>query len=130
MKRATALSLLTCLLISLTAWIARAEESPKAESSESKAEKGDVTEINKQLTNPVSELWSITFQQNNFRISSGIPFEQGQRWNSNLLFQPVLPIALTPNWNLITRPSDPAVRFAAASRRRGSHAARPHHGLW
>ena len=25
-------------------------------------------------------------------------------WNSNLNFQPVLPVALTKDWNLITRP--------------------------
>jgi hypothetical protein len=29
------------------------------------------------------------------------------RWNSNLQFQPVLPVALTGNWNLITRPVIP-----------------------
>jgi len=63
------------------------------------------TEINKQLTNPVSSLWSITFQQNNFRVDPG-PGE-GNRWSSNLLFQPVLPVAISPDWNLITRPVVP-----------------------
>jgi hypothetical protein len=64
-----------------------------------------LTEINKKLSNPVSELWSITFQQNNFRVDPG-PGE-GDRWSSNLLFQPVLPVAISPNWNLITRPVIP-----------------------
>jgi len=63
------------------------------------------TEINKQLTNPVSNLWSIAFQQNNFRVDPG-PGE-GNRWSSNLLFQPVLPVAISPDWNLITRPVVP-----------------------
>lgn len=61
----------------------------------------NLTEINKQLTNPVSELWSITFQQDNYYL--GNP----DRWNSNLNFQPVMPVALTNNWNLITRPVVP-----------------------
>ncbi len=65
----------------------------------------NLTEINKQLTNPVSSIWSITFQQNNFKLDPG--FGQSQRWSSNLLFQPVLPIGITPNWNLITRPVVP-----------------------
>jgi hypothetical protein len=64
-----------------------------------------LSDINKKLTNPVSDLWSITFQQNNFRIDPG-PGE-GNRWSSNVLFQPVLPVAISPDWNLITRPVVP-----------------------
>jgi hypothetical protein len=60
------------------------------------------TEINKQLTNPVSDLWSITFQQNNYRVDVGPSI--GERWNSNLNFQPVMPVAISDEWNLITRP--------------------------
>jgi hypothetical protein len=69
------------------------------------AQEASETEINKQLTNPVSSIWSITFQQNNFRVDPG-PGE-GNRWSSNLLFQPVLPVAISPDWNLITRPVVP-----------------------
>jgi hypothetical protein len=61
-----------------------------------------LTEINKKLTNPVSDLWSIAFQQNNYMLDMGAG--QPDHWNSNLNFQPVLPVALTSNWNLITRP--------------------------
>ncbi len=64
-----------------------------------------LTDINKKLTNPVSDLWSITIQQNNFRLDPGQG--HGQRWSSNLLFQPVLPVAISPEWNLITRPVIP-----------------------
>jgi len=107
MRRAIAPWLLAFLLLPSASAVARAEDSQQVGTSQERAEKGDLTEINKQLTNSVSELWSITFQQNNFRISPGIPFDQGERWNSNLLFQPVSPIALTPEWNLITRPVIP-----------------------
>jgi len=63
--------------------------------------------INKQLNNPVSSLWSLNFQ-NNFIFSEGSPSDR-QRWSYNLNFQPVLPIRLTENWNLITRPVFPVL---------------------
>jgi hypothetical protein len=67
--------------------------------------KKSLTEVNKQLTNPVSSLWSITFEQNNFLATTG---PGGPLlYNPNLLFQPVLPLALTDDWNLITRPVIP-----------------------
>ena len=53
----------------------------------------------------MSALWSIAFQQNNFLVDPG-PGE-GERWNTNLLFQPVLPVAISPDWNLVTRPVVP-----------------------
>lgn len=90
--RATPTALVVCLLLMA------ALAGPAAS-----REQGDsLTEVNKQLTNPVSETWSISFQQNNYRIST-VP-GQGDRWNSNLNFQPVLPMTQTGDWNLITRP--------------------------
>jgi hypothetical protein len=58
------------------------------------------SELNKQLANPVTSLWSLQFQFNNFRLETG-------EWNNNLLFQPVLPVSLTKHLNLITRPVIP-----------------------
>lgn len=69
------------------------------------AQEQSASELNKQLTNPVSELWSIAFQQNNFRVDPGDG--EGNRWSSNLLFQPVLPVAIDSDWNLVTRPVVP-----------------------
>jgi len=96
-------SALLCVAIALlttSLWAATAPEAP----GPSKINEGSesLTEVNKKLTNPVSEVWSIAFQQNNYVVStvSG----QGDKWNSNLNFQPVLPVALTKDWNLITRP--------------------------
>ena len=57
-------------------------------------------ELNKQLSNPVTNLWSLTFQFNNYIL-------ENDHWNNNLLFQPVLPISLTQDWNLINRPVIP-----------------------
>jgi hypothetical protein len=58
-------------------------------------------EVNKDVTNPLSSTWSISFQQNNYLL--GIE-GKNNHWNSNLNFQPVLPVALTKDWMLITRP--------------------------
>jgi hypothetical protein len=58
------------------------------------------SELNRQLTNPVSSIWSISNQLNNFELNNG-------HWNNNWNFQPVLPLSLTKDWNLITRPVMP-----------------------
>ncbi len=92
------LRLLAALLVLVAATV-RAEEPPAAESE---AGGPSTDELNKQLANPVSSLWSIAFQQNNYLIDVG-PGES-ERWNSNLNFQPVMPVAINDDWNLITRP--------------------------
>jgi hypothetical protein len=56
--------------------------------------------LNRKLTNPVSDLWSITNEFNNFKLENG-------HWNNNWNFQPVLPLSLTRDVNLITRPVMP-----------------------
>jgi hypothetical protein len=58
------------------------------------------SELNRKLTNPVSSIWSISNQFNNFELNNG-------QWSNNWNFQPVLPVSLTKEWNLITRPVMP-----------------------
>jgi hypothetical protein len=58
------------------------------------------SELNQQLTNPVSTLWSLSNQFNNFELNNG-------HWINNWNFQPVMPVSLTRDWNLITRPVMP-----------------------
>jgi hypothetical protein len=58
------------------------------------------SELNRKLTNPVSSIWSISNQFNNFELNNG-------QWNNNWNFQPVLPVSLTKDWNLISRPVMP-----------------------
>jgi hypothetical protein len=60
-----------------------------------------LTEVNKELSNPISTIWALSFQQNTFWLN------KPERNLVNLLFQPVLPVSLTRNWNLITRPVIP-----------------------
>src|SRR5215471_14165750 len=68
--------------------------------TESPAGEPSASELNRKLTNPVSDIWSIQSQFNNFELNNG-------HWNNNWLFQPVLPVGLTKDWNLITRPVMP-----------------------
>ena len=91
-----------CLVVVLVATSLRAADSPVPTSPSGGEPEASLTEINKKLTNPVSDLWSIAFQQNNYMLDMGAG--QPDHWNSNLNFQPVMPVALTSNWNLITRP--------------------------
>jgi hypothetical protein len=58
------------------------------------------SELNRQLTNPVSTTWSLSNQFNNFELNNG-------HWTNNWNFQPVIPVSLTRDWNLITRPVMP-----------------------
>jgi len=75
-------------------------ESDSAEGREDEPHRVSASELNRQLSNPVTSLWSLQFQFNNYRLENG-------KWNSNLLFQPVLPVSLTKDLNLITRPVIP-----------------------
>src|SRR5262245_47834061 len=76
------------------------EVSDSAEGREDEPHRISASELSRQLSNPVTSLWSIQFQFNNYRLENG-------KWNNNLLFQPVLPVSLTKDLNLITRPVIP-----------------------
>src|SRR5262249_35174105 len=58
------------------------------------------SEPNRHPSTPVTSLWPLPFQSNNYRLENG-------EWNYNLQFQPVLPVSLTKDLNLITRPVIP-----------------------
>jgi hypothetical protein len=60
-------------------------------------EETDADKLAQALANPVANLWSLQFQFNNFELTN-------DRWNYNLNFQPVMPVSLTNDLNLITRP--------------------------
>jgi hypothetical protein len=76
-----------------------------------------LTEVNKELSNPISSIWALQLQENTFFIHPGIE-DKSSRNSVNVQFQSVLPVALTDDWNLITRPvfqvvnSVPVIRFA------------------
>jgi hypothetical protein len=59
----------------------------------------DAEELAKKLSNPVAELTSVPFQLN-YDKDIG-PGDDGERWQLNI--QPVVPITLNEEWNLISR---------------------------
>jgi hypothetical protein len=63
----------------------------------------EATEVNKELSNPISSIWALQIQENTFFIHPGIE-DKSSRNSVNVQFQPVLPLVLTDDWNLITRP--------------------------
>jgi hypothetical protein len=74
-----------------------AAQAPDAAAPTAAEEAAQADKLAQMLANPVANLWSLTFQFNNFELTN-------DRWNNNLNFQPVLPIGLTDDLNLITRP--------------------------
>ena len=58
----------------------------------------DAAELAKKLANPVASLISLPFQSN---VDTGMGTGSGWRYTLNV--QPVIPIQLTPKWNLISR---------------------------
>jgi len=65
---------------------------------------GDAHELAKQLSNPVSSLISFPLQSN-FDFGMGA----GSGWRYTLNIQPVVPISLTPKWNMISRTIAPII---------------------
>ena len=110
-RRSIGCAFCACLFL---ASAAGAEEAPAAaQGSQMSAE-----ELNRQLNNPVSSVWSLNFQSNIVSMRNGgstLRNEDGERiwssgnseWFYNLNFQPVLPLKLTPDWNVISRPVFP-----------------------
>lgn len=74
-----------------------AQESASVGDAESK--------LAQQLSNPVADLVSIPIQLN-YDGEIG-PLDDGSKWQMNI--QPVYPVAVSPNWNLITRTIVPVV---------------------
>ncbi|MHC4315456.1 MAG: transporter, partial [Planctomycetota bacterium] len=62
----------------------------------------NATDLAKKTQNPISDLTSLPFQYNTF-------FETGPKAKTQnvLLIQPVIPLSLNDDWNLIARPIIP-----------------------
>jgi hypothetical protein len=98
-------------------------ESESVEGKEAEPHRVSSSELQRQLNNPVTSLWSLQFQFNNYRLDNG-------KWNYNLLFQPVLPISLTKDLNLVTRPVITLSNRVPHETARASSTAPPGWAIW
>jgi hypothetical protein len=73
-----------------------------AKSSKSSANADSAAEASKQASNPLASVWLMQIQQNNNWVE--MPTNKDTRVQSNLQFQPLMPLKLADNWTLITRP--------------------------
>ena len=73
-----------CLTIVLAATSLWAADAPLTTAASQGEPEPSLTEINKKITNPVSDLWSIAIQQNNYMLDMGAG--KPDHWNSNLNF--------------------------------------------
>ena len=62
------------------------------------------SELAKEINNPVTSLWQLQFQFNNYKLETGDSEPREREVGEQPLFQPVLPVSLTKDINLITRP--------------------------
>ncbi len=67
----------------------------------------DLEELSRKMDNPLSDLWMI-FNQNDTSIWRGTP-AHGKKVINVTTIQPILPINLTKNWNLVNRPIIPII---------------------
>jgi len=72
------------------------------------AAKNDATDLAKQTQNPVADMISLPFQNNTY-FGTG---PDGKTQNV-LLIQPVIPVSLNEDWNLINRPIFPLINQPA-----------------
>lgn len=78
------------------------KDSSAAKSSNPPKENDSAAEASKQASNPLASVWLMQIQQNNNFIE--MPTNKDIRVQSNLQFQPLMPVKLADNWTLITRP--------------------------
>jgi len=97
---------LIVVLMSKQPAIAAEAGAPRGGAKEN-ADPQSAQELARQLNNPVSDVWSLTFQYNH-SLLKGFPAD-GTEDQDVLNFQPALPLHMTEKWNLILRPVVPFI---------------------
>ncbi len=113
------------LLVALLSWllpphVATAQESDDPTDGFDDEGEMSLEEVSRMLDNPLGNFWVI-FTENDVARFKGSPASGWETVNT-LIVQPILPIGLTEDWNLITRPIVPIVsapKFDVSERRYG-----------
>jgi hypothetical protein len=101
--------LVTSLALALAAPAFAAPPVKRTASTSASAAVDEQAELVKKLNNPISNLISVPFQSNwDFGLGNG----SGQRYTMN--FQPVIPISISEDWNLIVRTIVPVIDQSGA----------------
>jgi hypothetical protein len=109
MRRQRWLLALLCVAIALSGGMSAlaAEPAGSGTAEPTGASQQSLENVSKQLNNPVADIWSLTFQFNRYYLNGKVT--DRTREQDLLNFQPVLPVHLTEDWNLITRPVLPFI---------------------
>ena len=84
---------------------AGAQAEGSAKNDDNNRQQSSTADVAKQLNNPVADIWALNFQFNRYYLQGKATDKTRKQDVMN--FQPVLPIHLTREWNLITRPVFP-----------------------
>ena len=74
----------------------------------SAAEEHSAAEVGKKLADPLSDIWAL-FTEVDYTWSEGKLTDGKWRSGQAVIFQPIMPINLSENWKLITRPTVPVI---------------------
>jgi hypothetical protein len=109
MRRQRWLLAFLCVAIALSGGVSAlaAEAAGSGTAEPTGASQQSLEDVSKQLNNPVADIWSLNFQFNRYYLNGKVT--DRTREQALLNFQPVLPVHLTENWNLITRPVFPFI---------------------
>jgi hypothetical protein len=77
-------------------------EKHTAPASNSPTQPQSAAGLSTEIANPLSNLWLLQTQQNDTLVQ--MPGGKGTYVQSNLQFQPLMPIHVSPHWNWISRP--------------------------
>ena len=98
-----AVMVLTITVLSGSAIVQAAGQAP--------APKDDMGEMSRKLSDPTSNIWALQLELD-YIINKGDLSDHSTKNQYQAIFQPVLPIPLTKNWKILTRPVVPIVSTA------------------
>jgi hypothetical protein len=88
----------------------RAETADQSSSS-SDSKQESLAELGHKLSNPLSDVWAL-FTEFDLNISKGDLSDDDYKTGGGMIIQPLMPLSLTKDWKMITRPTLP-ISFGA-----------------